>query len=92
VKLGPRQYNLSHIQLEGGVDGEELLRLASKAFHSGQHTNMALFLPRNLNGLSLAQSAFQCDHRGTIELEMNLIDSKFKAITAYINEKSDSKI
>ncbi|GAX26596.1 trimethylguanosine synthase [Fistulifera solaris] len=92
VKLGPRQYHLSHIQLDGGVDGEELLRLASKAFHSGQDTNMAIFLPRNLNGLSFAQSAYTCGHRGTIELEMNLIDSKFKAITAYIFKKSDNVI
>ncbi|GAX23253.1 trimethylguanosine synthase [Fistulifera solaris] len=92
VKLGPRQYSLSHIQLEGGVDGEELLRLASKAFRSGQDTNMAIFLPRNLNGLSFAQSAYTCGHSGTIELEMDLIDSKFKAITAYISKRSDNAI
>jgi SAM-dependent methyltransferase len=84
LQIGPRHYNLSNIHVSAEVDGDELLRKASRALRQNGRINIAYFLPRNTNGLSLARSAFLCGYCGSVELEMNNIDGKFKTITAYI--------
>jgi trimethylguanosine synthase len=87
ANVGPRQYSLSMIRVNDRVDGEELLRKARASLPKGQATNVVYFLPRNTNGLSLAGSAFRCGFRGSLEMEMNVLNAKFKTITVYFGGK-----
>jgi len=84
-EIGPRHYNLSHIQLNdrNAVDGVELLRRSAAALPAAK-LNIGYFLPRNLNGLMFAQNCADCGITGCVELEQNVLNRKLKTITAYV--------
>jgi trimethylguanosine synthase len=81
--IGPRHFGLDCIHVNDAVDGEEILRLASAALPPNRQ-HIVYFLPRNLNGLSLAQSAHRCGIRGYIEIEQNILNGKLKTLTVYM--------
>lgn len=85
TNIGPRQYDLGMIHVHDNLDGERLLHLAKQALAKSEPKNIVYFLPRNTNGMSFARSAFQCGFRGNVEFEMNLLNLKFKTITAYLD-------
>jgi trimethylguanosine synthase len=85
-KVGKRNYDLTCIKIEGNneavVDGESLLDFAAKAL--GQKP-MALFLPRNINGIALGKSAFKVGYNECpLILEQNILNGKLKTVTAYL--------
>jgi trimethylguanosine synthase len=84
-QIGPRHFSLSCIQLNDSVDGVELLRLAVAALPADRQ-NIGYFLPRNLNGMTLAQNCHQCGIRGCIEMEQNILNQKLKTVTVYIDD------
>jgi len=85
VKVGKRNYTLSCIKMENAnspeIDGEELLKLASKGVGSNP---IVLFLPRNINGVKLGESAIKAGYEGPIILEQNVLNGKLKTVTAYL--------
>ena len=83
LKIGPRHFGLGDICLQNKIDGEGLLRKCKHALREDERKNIAYFLPRNTNGLSLARSVFHCGFTGRVEMEMNMINHKFKTITVY---------
>jgi len=86
-KVGRRNFELKCIDLnDGTVDGYELLRLAANALPKGRRTgmNLAYFLPRNINGISVARDASKAGFEGCVELEQNVHNDKLKTVTAYI--------
>jgi trimethylguanosine synthase len=86
--VGPKKFDLKCIQL-GEVDGEELLRHAAAAI-SPLVGKIACFLPRNTNGYEVAKSALMTGLVGTMEVEQNLLNHKFKAITCYMQKKHEN--
>jgi len=62
------------------VNGKDLLQLALEA---SRNNLVAYFLPRNINGISLAEAAFQSGYRGFLEMEQNFLNGKLKTVTAY---------
>lgn len=64
------------------VDGEELMEIASNVTESKR---VAYFLPRNTNGISLGRAALKAGYRGSIEMEQNFLNGKFKTMTAYLS-------
>ena len=87
-QIGPRHYSLDCIQLENTANGVDLLRLALAALPADR-LNLAYFLPRNLNGLTLAQNCYDCGVRGCIEMEQNVLNQKLKTITVYIDSNGN---
>jgi trimethylguanosine synthase len=86
LKVGKRHFSVrTHISVQGvddssaTIDGEELLTMAQRAVQQ-----VVYFLPRNLNGVAMGQSALQAGYVGTLELEKNVVNGKFKTITAYL--------
>jgi len=88
-QIGPRHYSLDCIQLENTANGVDLLRLALAALPADR-LNLAYFLPRNLNGLTLAQNCYDCGVRGCIEMEQNDLNGKLKTITVYIDSNDNN--
>jgi trimethylguanosine synthase len=82
--VGKRHFSLTtHISVQSGVTtapihGETLLTMSAKAMQQ-----VVYFLPRNLNGISMGRSALQAGYE-TVELEKNVLNGKFKTITAYL--------
>lgn len=64
------------------VDGEELLQIASNV---SEMKRVVYFLPRNTNGISLGRAALKAGYRGSIEMEQNFLNGKFKTMTAYLS-------
>ena len=64
------------------VNGEELLLLAANV---SARKNVAYFLPRNTNGISLGRAALKAGYRACIEMEQNFLNGKFKTMTAYLS-------
>ena len=64
------------------VDGEELLQIASNV---SERKRVVYFLPRNTNGISLGRAALKAGYRGSIEMEQNFLNGKFKTMTAYLS-------
>lgn len=81
MEHGSRHFNLDCIKVSGAVSGKDLLNLALKALRA---PDIAMFLPRNLNGLMLAGDCFELGLRGAIEVERNYFLHKLKTITVYI--------
>lgn len=85
VKVGKRNYDLTCIKVEGidtnPVDGDRLLDLAANAVG---HKLVALFLPRNINGIALGKSAAKVGYEGPIIVEQNVLNGKLKTVTAYL--------
>ena len=65
------------------MNGVDLWRLSLAALPPDR-IHLAYFLPRNLNGLTLAQHAYACGVRGCLELEQNILNGKLKTITVYL--------
>lgn len=93
-QIGPRHYTLDQgIQLPPDdttavvVNGVDLLRQSLLALPPDR-LNLAYYLPRNLNGLTLAQQTHECGVRGCLELEQNILNGKLKTITAYLQHSS----
>ena len=87
VKVGKRNYGLSSIKLNGNVNGDQLLALASKALGNRP---LLLFLPRNTNGSYLGQSFLKIGCHGVIEMEQNVLNGKLKTITVYAGFNSET--
>jgi trimethylguanosine synthase len=81
MEHGNRHFNLDCIKVSHAVSGKDLLRLALNALSV---PDIAMFLPRNLNGLMVAEDCFELGLRGTIEVERNYVQHKLKTITVYI--------
>ena len=64
------------------VNGEELLQLAANV---SARKNVAYFLPRNTNGISLGRAALKAGYRTCFEMEQNFLNGKFKTMTAYLS-------
>jgi trimethylguanosine synthase len=85
VKVGKRNYTLDCIKIKSNngpeVDGETLLKRSSKGVGSNP---IILFLPRNINGVKLGESAIKAGYEGPIILEQNVLNGKLKTVTAYL--------
>lgn len=66
------------------VNGEELLSMTAKACRK-----CVYFLPRNLNGIAMGRSALQAGYTGSVELEKNMLNGKFKTITVFLGFDSN---
>lgn len=66
-------------------NGEELLTMTAKAVKQ-----VVYFLPRNLNGIAMGRSALQAGYTGSVELEKNVLNGKFKTITVYVGFDTES--
>jgi hypothetical protein len=42
------------------------------------------FLPRNTNGLEIGKSALKAGVTGVLEVEQNILNDKYKAVTIYM--------
>ena len=95
--IGPRKFNLKCIRFNDGLDGESMLQQSSRAVARNNASTIACFLPRNTNGYEVGRSALKAGISGTIEVEQNVLNNKFKAITIYLGsttkecETADSK-
>jgi len=87
LKIGPRQFSLENIVMTNGEqrsDGIEMLRCAHRALSARTGYRIAIFLPKNTNGLTLATNVLQTGAGSRLDLEMNVMNGKFKTVTAYI--------
>lgn len=81
---GKRNFNLGCIKLkedDSVYNGNELLEQTCEALGNGP---LALFLPKNMNGISLGASMMRCGYKGPLVMEQNILNGKLKTITAYI--------
>ena len=85
-KVGRRNYDLSCIKLGKGGDGNDLLQKSVEALPHKQE-NIAYFLPRNANGVSVGRSAYKTGLRECI-FEQNILNNKLKTITMYTRIQS----
>jgi len=81
---GRNKYHIETcIEVESHTDkkwsGEDILVSAGKAT-TGQ---VSYFLPRNINGISFGRSAVKAGYNSA-ELEVNMLNSKLKTVTAYL--------
>jgi trimethylguanosine synthase len=99
-KVGKRNYTLQCIQLdatttptennENGssttttttIDGEDILLESARAL--GRSGPIAVFLPRNINGIALGKSIVKSGYSGPVVMEQNVLNGKLKTVTAYI--------
>ena len=87
AKVGKRNYTLQCIRVDGTkenteMNGEDILNGAAKALgHSGP---IALFLPKNINGVALGRSVLRAGYSCPLVLEKNVLNGKLKTVTAYI--------
>lgn len=87
AKVGKRNYTLQCIKIDGieensEMDGEDILNGAAKAL--GQDAPLALFLPKNINGVALGRSLLRAGYTCPLVLEKNVLNGKLKTVTAYI--------
>ena len=87
AKVGKRNYTLQCIKVDGieehsEMDGEDILIGAAKAL--GEDGPIALFLPKNINGVALGRSALRAGYSCPLVLEKNVLNGKLKTVTAYI--------
>lgn len=94
LKVGNDAYGLSHMKVTTATrdqeddkndeySGGELLSLAAMASKDKQ---VVCFLPRNINGFDVGTCAWNAGYQreNHIELEQNILNSKLKAVTAYL--------
>lgn len=81
-----KEVDIKDIKLDEQTNGEDLLRLARDAVPSSTngHHNILYFLPKNSNGVKIAESAIRVGFRGEMELEQNVLNDKFKTVTVYL--------
>lgn len=86
--VGRRQFDLNciHVKDENNIErnGEYIF---VQAAYASENKQVVYFLPRNMNGLLMAASALNVGFKGVIEMEQNLINGKFKTITAYFRAR-----
>ncbi len=87
AKVGKRNYTLQCIKVDGieensEMDGEDILIGAAKAL--GEDAPIALFLPKNINGVALGKSVLRAGYSCPLVLEKNVLNGKLKTVTAYI--------
>ena len=87
--IGPRKFDLKLIRFDNDLDGEKMLQQASNAV-ARDNLNVVCFLPRNTNGYEVAKSARKAGISGTMEVEQNVLNDKFKAITIYFRSSKGS--
>lgn len=63
------------------TDGKQLIKISASAT---ERKAVVLFLPRNINGISVGQAAQSACYCGELELERNVVNEKLKAVTAYL--------
>lgn len=84
INTGKKGYLIQSISLRSSddtkIDGVDLLRIARNACRS---KFVAYFLPRNINGVELAKSAWEIGYR-YIEVEKNVLNGKLKTVTVYL--------
>ena len=68
------------------TNGGELLNMSAKAVlnESKKEGLIAVFLPRNIDGVQFTRTAVTSNVKGSIELEQNHVNGKVKTVTAYI--------
>ena len=68
------------------TNGGELLSMSIEATlnQSKQHGLVVVFLPRNIDGVSVSRVAATSGIKGSMELEQNVVNGKVKTVTAYI--------
>ena len=81
VAQASKGFDLTHIVLNNGSTGEDILSQSIQALPS-KRPRIAYFLPKNLNGESMALCAAACGLTGCT-LEQNNINCKLKAVTVY---------
>jgi trimethylguanosine synthase len=70
------------------INGEGLLERAATL-----QRRVIYFLPRNINGIPLGRSAIKAGYSNTtVELEMNMLNDKFKTVTAYFGMNAQEKV
>jgi len=87
AKVGKRNFTLQCIRVDGieentEMNGEDILNGAAKAL--GQGGPMALFLPKNINGVALGRSVLRAGYSCPLVLQKNVLNGKLKTVTAYI--------
>ncbi len=87
AKVGKRNYTLQCIKVDGieensEMDGEDILNGAAKAL--GQDAPLALFLPKNTNGVALGRSVLRAGYTCPLVMEKNVLNGKLKTVTAYV--------
>jgi len=93
-QVGKGHFNVkTHIAVKDAenetIHGDAILAMAAKAVKP-----VVCFMPRNLNGISMGRSALQAGYAGSVELEKNVLNDKFKTITVYLgfDSKEQSKL
>ena len=87
AKVGKRNYTLRCIKIDGieentTLDGDDLLNKAADAL--GKGAPIGLFLPKNINGISLGRSVLRAGYDCPMVMEKNVLNGKLKTVTAYI--------
>jgi len=87
---GSDGFDLQCIRVNDSCNGEDLLRYAKEALSHQRDQSLAYFLPRNVNGIKVGQSAVKVGlgGGGSLELEQTWLNSKLKTVTAYFHSKS----
>ena len=62
------------------VDGDDVLKMAATAL--GCNGPIGLFLPKNINGISLGRSVLRAGYETPMVLEKNVLNGKLKTVTA----------
>ncbi|OEU13323.1 hypothetical protein FRACYDRAFT_209656 [Fragilariopsis cylindrus CCMP1102] len=87
AKVGKRNYTLRCIKIDGieentTLDGDDLLNKAADAL--GKGAPIGLFLPKNINGISLGRSVLRAGYDCPMVMEKNVLNGKLKTVTAYV--------
>jgi trimethylguanosine synthase len=87
AKVGKRNYTLRCIKIDGiedntTLDGDDILNKAADAL--GKGGPIGLFLPKNINGISLGRSVLRAGYDCPVVMEKNILNGKLKTVTAYI--------
>jgi trimethylguanosine synthase len=89
-KVGKHGYDLKCIKIDAGNgttrDGEFLLQSVGVACG---HKAVGYFLPRNINGTSIARSVLRAGFSGPVVLEQNVVNGKLKTVTSYLGLDSE---
>ncbi|CAB9505378.1 Trimethylguanosine synthase [Seminavis robusta] len=86
--IGSKKFDLKCVQFNGEQDGEQLIEHAARALPPKTGA-IACFLPRNTNGFEVGLSALKVGISGTLEVEQNMLNDKFKAITFYLGKAKE---
>merc|ERR1711935_457526 len=82
AKVGKRNYTMQCIKVDGieentEINGEDILNGAAKALGQGP---IALFLPKNINGVALGRSVLRAGYSCPLVMEKNVLNGKLKTV------------